>query len=225
MPKTSRGSRADATESLNENYGCAGVGEGGGVGVGVAGGGRAGVRRHQWQLQQRKAACSFKIEQVLAWSHSATLTNTYTHTHTHATGAATGATESRSLWSGPKKPAKSHLNGNKCCVQTIYKNQFYNVMRSELAHQPVSECICVCVCVPAQYVFNSRQWMSWRSFWCDAGATLGRLLAATATRQPLTQLPATSQSKSFAHNYEARRWLWNQCCIVLAESQMLHCQC
>lgn len=34
-------------------------------------------------------------------------------------------------WSAPSR-GKSHLNGNKCCVQTIYKNQFYNVMRSGL---------------------------------------------------------------------------------------------
>lgn len=40
------------------------------------------------------------------------------------TGTGTGAGQQPSR-------AKSHLNGNKCCVQTIYKNQFYNVMRSE----------------------------------------------------------------------------------------------
>lgn len=108
------------------------------------------------------AACSFKIEQE--------------------PGSGGG-------WSAQASRAKSHLNGNKCCVQTIYKNQFYNVMRSELlqCHVPsgwdsehgirgpgllVLRRMGVWKSPIKWNVFNSvssGKWMSWAR-WCHTAA-------------------------------------------------------
>lgn len=71
-------------------------------------------------------------------------------------------------------------------------------MRSELAHQPASQRVCAWSERVQQQAMNVLTYVL-------TLATLRRLLVAAATRQPLTQLPATSQSKSFAHSYEARR--------------------